>query len=448
MTATPGQGAKFKAWLAGLGVLATNLQAATVEALLEEEDLPPQARRALELKAGLSKSSLAKYPKILATANSLGVVREILVYHRAHTGRFGGRGVQIQNLARPLVLMSLVVTCLISCSYDTFKFFYDDLAIALSSMLRAVIIPRDGKKFLIADFAQMEARVLAWLAGDDERLRLFAAGEDLYCYNASKLYNRTITKEDKDERFVGKVSDLSSGYQGGIAAIVRFAKTYRLKLKPLVSIILPGATEKELESAEWSYLNTYLPQCKRDKVKPVDKDIAFVADVLKQRWRKENSTIVQFWGDLEVAAIEAVQTQLPVKIRNLTWFVNGQFLYCRLPSERCMAYPYPQLNKSGKLTYMFDDVQLGWIRVSTYGGKLAENITQAVQRDLLTDGILRIDPVYEIAFHVHDELIAEVPEEHDCLADFVERMKVVPTWAEGVPIDVEGWEGKRYGKAA
>jgi DNA polymerase len=390
-----------------------------------------------------NKTSLGKLPTILAQSTPWGNCREQLAYYAAHTGRWGGKGVQIQNFPRSH--NSFIWPCLYDLetfTYDTFSLIHPDVSSALSKALRGLIIPRPGYRFLVADFSQMEARVLAWLAGQQDVLDLFAAGEDLYCYAASDIYGRQITKEDKDERQVGKVAVLALGYGGGINAFAEMAATYDVTLLPVFDSLWRTASIDEREKAEYAYL-LYR---KRKTESPVSKEVAFVSDVIKQRWRIGNDKIAAYWKQLEAAVVLAMKTGKPVDCGKVTWFTHQQFLYCKLPGGRFLAYPYPRLteNSRGNVTISYLSAKKG--RIGTYGGKLAENLTQAVQRDLLAEALIRLEDHYPVAFHVHDEMISEVADGYGSLDEFMEIVRQVPGWAAGIPIDVSGWEGYRYGK--
>lgn len=442
---TPRQRAKFKTWLQVMGVPVKDTKAATVRGLLEREDIADDVRAALRCMGDANKTSLGKLPTILARSTPDGKCREYLNYYAAHTGRWGGKGVQIQNLPRSHnKFIRPCIQALQELGYESFKLIYPDVSSALSASLRGLIIPHPGYRFLVADFSQMEARVLAWLAGQQDVLDLFAAGEDLYCYAASDIYGREITKDDKDERQVGKVAVLALGYGGGINAFAEMAATYNVNLRPVFEPIWQLSTHQERENAEKAYM-LYL---KRKTENPVSKEVAFVSDIIKQRWRIGNDKIAAYWKDLEHAVVEAMKTGKPVAVgaSPVTWFINKEFLFCKLPGGRFLAYPYPRLteNSRGGISISYISATKG--RIGTYGGKLAENLTQAVQRDLLAEALIRLEDKYPVAFHVHDEMISEMPDGEGSLDEFMDIIREVPQWAKGIPIDVTGWEGSRYGK--
>lgn len=452
----PTQRKLIKTWLCKNGFDVANTKKTTINPLIESGKLPDDIREALELMGEANKTSVAKYSKMLlmakvvSTNGEVGLLRDQLAYHAAHTGRWGGRGAQIQNLPRPWLDVVKVCLCIISLVYDSFALIYDDILGTLSSSLRGAIIAGPGKKLLVADLSQMESRVVAWLAGQQNVLDLYRAGEDLYCKAAGDIFGYHIPApvdgqeyKFKMERQVGKVAVLALGFGGGINAFARMCEQYDIDLMPAFFPLWGGATQKEKDRAQKAY-EWYV----KNNKDPVNKRIAFVADIIKQRWRIANGKIAKYWYATEAAIIEAVETKKPVPCGKVTWFVHDVFLYCKLPSGRFMSYPFPKVHrtKGGKPTISYHSARYG--RTSTYGGKLVENITQAVQRDILAEAIIRLEPHFPVAFHIHDEAASEVDELSMGLEQFVNLLKKNPTWCPDIPIDAKGWEGKRYGKAA
>lgn len=350
---------------------------------------------------------------------------------------------------------------------------------ALSSATRGMIIAHSGHRFMIGDFRQIESLLIAWQAGQQNVLDVFASGQDSYCVQASAIYNRLVTKKNNpEERQVGKICILAFGYQGGIGAMVKFAKTYGIDLNVLFRIIWPSATPDEKEKAEYSYM-LYMKSCKKSGAPIAGKNEALVSDIMKQRYRASNPRIVEYWDDLEVTAIQAIKSGSPVKCKVITWFMSGPFLHCRLPSGRDMKYPFPRLIETQraqqrarqfknpgsyweddsdlgngrprrpKIEYMTEDAQTKeWRYESTYGGKLSENITQAIGRDCMTENMPELESKgYLCVLSSHDELVAEVPGSDEySLVEFLEIMGRKPSWAADFPLEVEGFESKRYGK--
>lgn len=295
---------------------------------------------------------------------------------------------------------------------------------ALSDCLRGFCIPAKGKKFIAGDFSNIEGRDLAWLAGEEWKLEAFrqfdlGVGADIYVLGYSKSFKTPLDQVDDNKRQVGKVQELSLGFGGGKGAFQNMAKNYGVKVSDAV------------------------------------------AEEIKTAWRAANPETVQYWYALERAATHAVLNHGKVyaagaKGRQVKFLVKGSFLWCQLPSGRPLCYPYPRIQEVMKpwgeagdaVTYMYvDSLTNKWTRGSTYGGSLAENVTQATARDVLTEAMLRVeDAGYNIAFHVHDEIVAEVPDSFGSVKEFERIMATPPEWAAGMPIAVKGWEGHRYGK--
>lgn len=432
---SPRQRGKFKEWLSQNGIDVDNTQKVTMAALKPEN---PTIVRAIEISTELAKSSVAKYYSMLDMSLHTGLIREIDQYHAAHTGRYGGRGVQFQNLPRQKPLIQLDE---ISLPYEELIKRYPDLMAALSSVLRQMIIPFPGTKFLIGDYAQMEARVLAWLAGEQWVLDAFRSGQDLYCIEASNIFGRTITKEDKDERQIGKVAILALGYHGGIGAFGNMARGYGCDLHPVADQIWQSATEEEQDKASLSYQN-YLNNIGEDTV-PLDEAEGTTADIIKQRWRKNNPNIVKFWKWLRYAA----QSAITGKSFSDKWVMDGDFLICTLPSGRPMVYPFPRYDSIDGISYYSSTARETGFREYTHGGKLAENITQAMQRDLLRDAMLDMKLEFTPAiFHVHDEIVCVSHQPEIDLPIFEDIMKRVRKWCLGLPIDVDAKIVERYEK--
>lgn len=324
------------------------------------------------------------------------------------------------------------------------------IAKALSSATRGMIIADPGHHFLIGDFRQIESLMIAWLAGQTNVLESFAAGLDSYCVQASSIYNREITKKDKDERQLGKTSILSSQYQGGIAAGVKFAKAYRINLAAVYAVIWPTATILEKERAEFSYL-LYLKSCGKSGTIPCSKSDGLVLDVIKQRWRLANPSIVTFWDDLEKTCKLAIRSGRPVRCGKVVWFMDGPFLHCKLPSTRTIKYPFPRLRENrGKedIQYMHEEKGM-WMPRTVYGGLIAENITQAVSRDCMTENMPKLeDKGYIPKLHSHDELVVQVPDDGlQTEEEFGLIMGRKGGWLTEFPLEVETFSAKRYGKA-
>lgn len=455
------QRAKLIAWFGRNGLDLPDTQASTIEGLLEAVAsgslrIAEVCVRALELLQAGSKSSTAKYLKMRDWVCPDARVHGGLLYHGASTGRWTGSGIQPHNFPRGSVkdqeyLWSLLKTgdrptILGNAPKDkkTGEPVYTTVMEALSNGLRGVIVPSADHVLYVADFAAIEARVLLWLAGDEDGLDIFRRGEDIYCDFASKnLYRRLITKDDPEERGLGKVGILGLGYQMGASKFVDTALT----MGGITIIEDVFCTRCEMPSAKHNW------KCDHDFEGDTETMTAVrVVNAYRTRfWR-----VKEMWGAQESAAIRAVKTGRRVDEGYVSWEVEGGFLYCTLPSGRRIAYPEPRVVKrmmpwgqeKPSLTYMgINQYTRQWSRQNSYGGLLVENITQAVARDLMAGAILRAEysGVYRPILSVHDELLAEGPAGRP-IKEFEALMAATPAWAAGCPVEAEGWSGPRYRK--
>jgi DNA polymerase len=320
-----------------------------------------------------------------------------------------------------------------------------------SSAIRGVIVAPPGKKLVVADLSNIEGRMLAWLAGEQWKLQAFrefdaGRGADLYKLAYARAFGISPDAVDKEQRQVGKVKELMLGYQGGVGAYITGAATYRIDLERMAVTAWDSIPEETRDEAR-EFL-----QWQRDQGRGTYglSDNAFiVCDSFKRLWRASNPAISSWWPELEQACIAAVMrpgetmTCRRHKIRR-----DGAWLRVRVPSGRYLCYPTPRADE-GKLTYMgVDQYTRQWQRLKTYGGKLAENITQAAARDVLASSMQPIeDAGYEIVLTVHDEIIAEAPDSDEFnAAHLAGLMSTVPAWAEGLPLAAAGFEAYRYKK--
>lgn len=325
---------------------------------------------------------------------------------------------------------------------------------AMSDALRGFLVAGKGKKFIAKDYNAIEARVVAWLAGQESVLVIFRNGEDIYVYQAKDIFGGDI---DDFKRSVGKVAILALGFQGGVFAFYAMAKGYNISMAPALPALWAKADEYTRERA----LARYNQEKDKADEKGINKQEWLASELTKIAWRNSNPMIVQYWSDVENAAIEAVQnpgrvTSAGPGKRALKFKVAGSFLFMRLPSGRSLCYPYPRISeketpwgqKRPTLTYMgVDSMTKQWSRQYAYGGLLVENATQAVARDLLAGAMVRLDRNnFEIVLHVHDEVVVEADQGDDVDAEIQRIMTIVPPWAEGLPIAAGGWQGARYKK--
>ena len=432
-------------WIFSKGVSMPNLQKGTVETFIKQGNIPSDVREVLKLKKAISKTSVKKYDAMLNCACSDGRVRDILRYSAASTGRWGGKLIQLQNLPRGTeAYTDVAAEAILKLDNLSLYRLYPDIMATLSSCIRSALLPDEHKKLFVADYSSIEARVLAWLAQETKTLDYFKQGRCVYCAEASQIFGRDITKKDKFERTVGKVATLALGYQGGIGAFGSMAKLYNVDLEEVYTIIAPSIRPEEFVSAEVSYGYYF------DKVEePLSKKAGIAADVIKQRWRRNNPNIIKLWEDVNTAALSAVTNPNNIysAARSHFYYQGKDFLYCRLPSGRNLAYHKPKI-EGEQLTHMTLMSQTKqYIRTSTYGGKLTENITQAVARDIMAHALLNVYNKKDFVPHltVHDEIITSGPE-HESADKLVAQMCELPSWAFGLPITAEGWKGNRYKK--
>lgn len=371
---------------------------------------------ALTLRAEAGKSSVAKIDAMLGAVCDDGRIRGMLLYHGAATGRWAGRLVQPQNFPRgDITDVEDYIPLVLAKDYAGLDALANPLSI-ISSMLRSMLIAADNYNLIAADFSAIEARVLAWLAGEELLLQTFRNKGDVYKVMASRIYGVPAGDVDKNQRQVGKMAILGLGYGMGANKFVDSCKT-------MAGIVLTPEQSKEVVTL----------------------------------YRNTNRKIVQFWADLNAAALDAVREEGSVQsVGDIKYTMRGGYLWCVLPSKRPLAYARPKIVERetpwGSTTEAvsfegMDSFTKKWSRHELYGGLLAENVVQAVARDIMAAAMLRLEEAgYPIIMSVHDELVCEVPEGFGSVAEFEALMSAPPAWALDCPIDAEGWIGKRYRK--
>lgn len=416
----PNSTSQLLAWLSDHGVDTPNLQKETVKELLKC-DLSDDIRRVLEIRQQLGKTSIKKYVAMETALCRDERIRGLTQFYGANrTGRWAGRLVQLQNLPRNyLKTLDFARELTKKANTEMLEIVYGDAQDTLSQLIRTAFIPSEGHKFVVADFSAIEARVIAWLAGEEWVNEVFATHGKIYEATASQMFHVPIEKIKKGNpeyslRQKGKVATLALGYQGGVNALIAM-----------------GALKMGLDESE-------LPD-------------------IVSRWRQANPRIKDLWGKIENAAITAYRTAQPQAINNLIFsmesdLIYGQtFLTVRLPSGRKLYYPKPflQVNDLGRDALHFygtNQTTGKWGIVSTYGGKLTENIVQAVARDCLAVTLDRINRLgYQVVFHVHDEVIIDAPA--DLSVDTICDLMAEPIpWAPGLILKGAGFESQYYMK--
>ena len=367
-------------------------------------------KNVLRLRAETAKTSVAKYEAVERSVCKDGRVRGILQFYGANrTGRWAGRILQVQNLPQNhLQDLDLARELVRGGEYDIFRMLFP-VPQTLSELIRTVLIPSDGCRFIVSDFSAIEARVIAYLADEAWRLNVFAEGGDIYCASASQMFHVPVVKHGINGhlRQKGKIAELALGYGGGTKALIDM-----------------GALDMGLHEDE-------LPE-------------------LVEMWRTSNPTIVRFWRAVQDAAMDAIKGKPGRLPHGISFIREAGILFIGLPSGRRIAYAKPQIGENrfgGKaITYM--GINNGkWQRLETWGGKLVENIVQAFARDCLAESIMKLDKAgYRVVFHVHDEVILDEPKDRSSAQEVAALMGQPIEWAPGLPLNADAYECEYYRK--
>ena len=405
----PNSPAQLKAWLSERGVEAESLSKAAVLSLLEEAD--GEVELALSLRQELAKSSVKKYTAMEMAVGSDSRARGLIQFYGANrTGRFAGRLIQVQNLPQNHLPDLDEVRRLLKCrQFDAIEMLYDSVPLVLSELIRTAFVPKPGCRFFVADFAAIEARVIAWIAGEQWRQEVFANGGDIYCASASQMFHVPVEKHGVNGhlRQKGKIAELALGYGGSVGA-----------LKAMGALSM-GVPEEEL--------------------KP-----------LVDAWRGSNPNIVKLWWDVDRAASTCVREKVPTETHGIRFLYQSGMLFIALHSGRRLVYVKPRMgiNRYGSETVTYEGVgtQKKWLRLESYGPKFVENIVQATARDILVEAMQRLDAKgYKIVMHVHDEAVIEAPADTS-LEDICSVMGETPAWAKGLLLRADGYVCDFYKK--
>lgn len=468
-----------------------NAQKSTLNDLLADEDLPDEARTLIEMRLGASSTASTKYLPLLAGLSADGRCKGTIQYGAAkRTLRWGGRRFQPQNISRGYfekdVLDVGINMLLKGRAHWTF-----DVSKLTASTVRGCIIPEEGNKLIVADYSNVEGRGLAWLAGEETALETFRALLDIYCVTAGNMFGLDpdyIKKMRKDLRQIGKACELGLGYGGGVAAFLQFAKNLGLDLYAMAETMKGTFPDHIWAAAKRGYEYARIQEKNKKGFKgqkaerpsyDLPKNVWLTCDSIKRMWRESHPKTCQFWKDLEESTMSAIHNpgksywagaavredgKRAIKItRTKTRDGDpGWWLKIELPSGRILSYPgigvsvEKQVDEdSGKENYRERIRYMGenqttrqWSKQYTYGGKLAENITQALCRDLLAVALVEVDAAgWPIVLHVHDEIVTEVPNTPDYTVDKLSALMCkLPSWAEGFPLAAEGDELMRYAK--
>ena len=406
----PNSVAQLKAWLTENGVEIESLSKKAVAALADETD--GDIQEMLHLRLLMSKTSVKKYEAVMRSVCKDNRVRGMMRFCGAsRTGRWSGNILQPQNLPQNhLPDLTLARDIVKDGDFEMLNMTFGNVPNALSELIRTVLIPKSKYRFIVADFSAIEARVLSWLAGEQWRLDTFRNGGDIYCASASQMFRVPVEKHGVNGhlRQKGKISELACGYGGSVGA-----------LKNMGAVEM-GVPEEELQG-------------------------------LINDWRNANPHIVKLWTEVGNTAMKAIKEKTIVSLGKLVFMYERGILFIRLPSGRRLSYIKPRIgtNRFGgdSITYMGVGASKKWERLETFGGKLVENIVQAIARDLLASAMINVaNAGYNIVFHVHDEIIAEAPDGQGSVDEMCMLMSINPDWADGIPLSADGYECEYYRK--
>ena len=398
---------QMKQWLAENGLETDTLGKKAVAELLKTT--PPELAEVLTLRQQLAKSSVKKYQAMENAVCTDGRTRGMFQFYGANrTGRWAGRLIQMQNLPQNHLEDLAEARALVRCGdFDALEMLYEDVPDTLSQLIRTAFVPQENRKFIVADFSAIEARVIAWLAGEKWRQDVFAEGKDIYCASASQMFKVPVEKHGINGhlRQKGKIAELALGYGGSVGA-----------LKAMGALDM-GLTEEELPP-------------------------------LVDAWRQANPHIVKFWWDVDKAAMEAVRYNRTNSTHGMAFSYRSGMLFITLPSGRRLAYVKPRIgeNKFGGSCITYEGIggTKKWERLDSYGPKLVENIVQATARDILCYA-MRTLRNYAIVMHIHDELVIEA-DRRMSLQAVCDQMGRTPPWASGLLLRADGYETDFYKK--
>lgn len=447
--------------LLAYGVELPDMQKATLERRIQDVDLPIELRELLGIRLMSASASTSKYMSLMKGISSDGRLRGTLQFAGAkRTGRWAGRLFQPHNLpSRGVLKHAETQVAIEAMKADVDDLVLDNVMLGAASAIRGCIIAPPFKKLVIADFSNIEGRDQAWLAGEEWKLQAFrdydaGTGPDLYKLAYAKAFRVPIESVTKEQRQIGKVMELMLGYEGGVGAFMTGALTYGFDLEELGRIAeatIPKDVMAETRGfLDWLYKKEG-DEGRRLVIRHGLSERAFmVIDSLKRMWRRAHPFIVAYWKTLATAVRNAVKypTELftcgTLKIQR-----DGKWLRIRLPSGRYLCYPQPQVDESGTISYVGEhQYTRKWTRLNTYGGKLFENVCQAVARDFMAWAMPPAEAAgYEIILTVHDELVTEAPDSPDfSVGGLCAILSQTPAWAEGMPLAAAGFETCRYRK--
>ena len=406
----PNSVTQLKQWLKENGVEIESLSKKAVKSLADETD--GDVSEMLKLRLLMAKTSVKKYEAVIRSVCRDNRVHGMMRFCGANrTGRWSGNILQPQNLPQNhLPDLTLARNIVKDGDFEMLDMMFGNVPNVLSELIRTILIPKPNHRFIVADFSAIEARVLAWIAGEQWRIDTFKNGGDIYCASASKMFKVPVEKHgvNGELRQKGKISELACGYGGSVGA-----------LKNMGAVEM-GVQENELQG-------------------------------LINDWRNANPHIVRFWYEVGNAAMKAIKEKTTVPLGKLVFAYERGILFIRLPSGRRLSYIKPRIgtNRFGgdSITYMGINSAKKWDRLETFGGKLTENIVQGTARDLLANALINAaNAGYDTVFHVHDEIICEVPNGYGSVDELCRLMCIKTDWADGLPLNADGFECEYYKK--
>ena len=406
----PNSVTQLKQWLKENGVEIESLSKKAVKSLADETD--GDVSEMLKLRLLMAKTSVKKYEAVIRSVCSDNRVHGMMRFCGANrTGRWSGNILQPQNLPQNhLPDLTLARDIVKDGDFEMLDMMFGNVPNVLSELIRTILIPKPNHRFIVADFSAIEARVFAWIAGEQWRIDTFKNGGDIYCASASKMFKVPVEKHgvNGELRQKGKISELACGYGGSVGALKNM-----------------GAVEMEVQENELQGL---------------------IND-----WRNANPHIVRFWYEVGNAAMKAIKEKTTVPLGKLVFAYERGILFIRLPSGRRLSYIKPRIgtNRFGgdSITYMGINSAKKWDRLETFGGKLTENIVQGTARDLLANALINAaNAGYDTVFHVHDEIICEVPNGYGSVDELCRLMCIKTDWADGLPLNADGFECEYYKK--
>jgi DNA polymerase len=421
------QVARIKTFLSReYGVETESLDKEAIEELLLNKELPDTARRILELRRDLSQTSVQKFKRAKESVCADGKVRDTLIYHGAATGRWTSQVVQFQNLPKYTVSDPETALRLVRMGDpEIFEMAYKSPMLALSGCIRGLVVPQDGRSLAVVDYSAIEARVLMWAAGQQDAVDDFHQGRDIYVEMARVIYrNKNLTGKDKKERQLGKRTILGCGYGMGHIKFQATCESYGIDLGEKTEYVERETKDKKREKI-W-----YSPLAKR----------------AVEGYRSRYPDVPTFWYSMQQAAESCVLTGKSYSTHGFVFQRQREFMYLEMPSGRRLAYHRPGRDSEGLFYFTEDSQSYNYVKKRLYGGRIVENVIQALARDILAYGILNLEKAgFKVILTIHDENVVEI-EKKEQLDEVTKIMCTLPEWAKGCPISAEGFVAERYRK--